>query len=295
VNKAPANAIESQNSAQLPRVVTPAARSAVPPRAPARAPNLSPRNLSQGDLLDMGSANHDMASGNTNVPMMNTVLHPAMGKQIQYKDLMKHSTLGPLYKKGLGNEIGRHCQGIRGIQGTNTCFFVELNNIPKDRKITYGKLLCDYKPNKAEKEWVRLTVGSDGLDYTGDMATSTEDITTFKILINSTLSIEDAEMMMMGIKNCYLGTPLSRYEYMRLPLSIIPDDNIAKYNFQAISVAGWVYIEILKGMYGLKQAGLLANQSITTKIRTLWVLTFTTDTWLVVTQNKVNCIHTCCG
>jgi hypothetical protein len=58
--------------------------------------------------------------------------------------------------------------------------------------------------------------------YTGDVATSTADITTFKILFNSTLSTEDAKMMMMDIKNYYLGTPLPRYEYMLLPLSIIP-------------------------------------------------------------------------
>jgi hypothetical protein len=46
-----------------------------------------------------------------------------------------------------------------------------------------------------------LTVGGDRLNYSGDVATSTADITTFKILINSTLSTEDAAMMMMDIKN----------------------------------------------------------------------------------------------
>jgi hypothetical protein len=40
---------------------------------------------------------------------------------------------------------------------------------------------------------------------------------------------------------------------MRPPLSIIPDDIISKYNLQAISVGGWVYLEIRKGMYGLKK------------------------------------------
>jgi hypothetical protein len=92
------------------------------------------------------------------------------------------------------------------------------------------------------------------------VATSTADITTFKILINSTLSTKDAEMMMMDIKNYYLGTPLPRYEYIRLPLSIIPDEIITKYNLKPISVGGWVYLEIRKGLYGLKQSGLLANQ-----------------------------------
>jgi hypothetical protein len=48
-------------------------------------------------------------------------------------------------------------------------------------------------------------VGGDRLDYSCDVATSTADITTFKILINSTLSTANAEMMMMDIKNYYLG------------------------------------------------------------------------------------------
>jgi hypothetical protein len=50
------------------------------------------------------------------------------------------------------------------------------------------------------------------MDYSGDVAISTADITTFNNLINSTLSTKDAEMMMMDIKNYYLGTPLPRYE-----------------------------------------------------------------------------------
>jgi hypothetical protein len=70
---------------------------------------------------------------------------------------------------------------------------------------------------------VILTVGGDRLDYSGEVATSTTDITTFKILSNSTLSTEDAEMMIMHIKNYYLGTPLTRYEYMRPLLAIIHD------------------------------------------------------------------------
>jgi hypothetical protein len=42
-----------------------------------------------------------------------------------------------------------------------------------------------------------LTVGGDRLDYSGDVATSTADITTLNILIKSTLSTKDAAMMVM--------------------------------------------------------------------------------------------------
>jgi hypothetical protein len=103
-----------------------------------------------------------------------------------------------------------------------------LKSIPKNRKITYCKLVCDFKPNKNEKHRVILTVGDDILDYSGDKTTSTADITTLKIFINSTLSTAEAKMMMMDIKKYYLGTPLPIYEYMRLPISILPLDIIEK-------------------------------------------------------------------
>jgi hypothetical protein len=65
--------------------------------------------------------------------------------------IMKDQDLQPLWKRGFGDEAGRLFQGIHDIQGTNTCLFVELKNIPKDRKITYGKIVCDCKPHKIEK------------------------------------------------------------------------------------------------------------------------------------------------
>jgi hypothetical protein len=179
---------------------------------------------------------------------------------------MKDPRLQALWTRGFGNECGHLLQGIRDIPGTDTCFFIELKNIPQDRKITYGKIVCDYKPHKQEKERVRLTVGGDKLDYSGDVATSTANITTFKILINSTLSTKDAVVMMMYIKKYYLGTPLPRFEYMKMLISRFPEEIIQKYNLNALAVDGWVYIENRKCMYGLKQAGLLANQLLQNRL-----------------------------
>jgi hypothetical protein len=174
--------------------------------------------------------------------------------------LMKDPRLQPLWTRGFGNEFGRPFQSIRDIPVPYTCFFIKFTNIPKDRHITYGKIVCDYKPHKIEKERMRLTVCGDRLDYSGDVATSTADITTFKILINSTLSTVDAAMMMMDIKNYYLGTPLPCFEYMKMLLSRFPEEILNTYNLNAFTVDGWVYIEIRKGMYGFKQAGLHDSQ-----------------------------------
>jgi hypothetical protein len=117
------------------RVVTPATRRVSPPRVNARANQLSPRNLSR-DFLDLSAANCACALGDnhwTKTPMMNSVIHPVTGKETQYKDLMKDPIFGPLFDIGLSNELGRICQGIRDIAGTNTAFFIYLHNIPKDR------------------------------------------------------------------------------------------------------------------------------------------------------------------
>jgi hypothetical protein len=217
----------------------------------------------------MGTAHMAIALGNNNWSrqhLANAVIHPVTGKEMEYMALMKDPRLQPLWKRGFGNECGRLFQGIRDIPGTDTCLFIKLTNIPKDRKITYGKIVCDYKPHKKGKERVRLTVGGDRIDYSGDVTTSTADITTFKILINSTLSTEDAAIMMMDINNYYLGTPLPRFEYMKMLLSRFPEEIVQKYNLNALAVDGRVYIEIRKDMYGLKQAGLLANQLLKTRL-----------------------------
>jgi hypothetical protein len=252
-----------------PRVVTPRTLRPSPPRVPTRSRRLSPRNLSQDDFCGMDTAHMAIALGDNHWSQQhqaNAVIHPVTGKEMVYSALMKNPRLHPLWTRGFGNECGRLFQGIRDFPGTDTCFFIKLTNIPKDRKITYGKIVCDYKPHKKEKERVRQTVGGDRLDYSGDVATSTADITTFKILINSTLSTEDAAMMMMDIKNYYLGTPLPRFEYMKMLLSSFPEEIIQKYNLNALAVDGWVYIEIRKGIYGLKQAGLLSNQLLQTRL-----------------------------
>jgi hypothetical protein len=252
-----------------PRVVTPRTLRQSPPRVPTGSQTLSPRNLSREDFCGMDAAHMAINLVNNHWSQWHqakAVIHPVTRKVMEYSALVKDPHLQPLWTRGFGNECGRPFQGIRDIPGTDTCFFIDLKNIPNDRKITYGKIVCDYKPHKKEKERVRLTVGGNGLDYSGDVATSTADITTFKILINSTLSTKDAAMMMMDIKKYYLGTPLPRFEYMKMLLSRFPKEIIQKYNLNALAVDGLVYIEIRKGMYGLKQAGLLANKLLQTRL-----------------------------
>jgi hypothetical protein len=174
-----------------PRVVTPSTPNQSPPRVPTSSQSLSPRSLSQDDFCRMDSTHVALALGHNHCSQQhedNAVIHFFTGKEMEYLALTKDLPLQPLWTRGFGNECGRLFQGIQDIPGTYICFLIEMKNIPKNIKITYSKIVCDYKPHKKEKERVRLTVGGDILNYSGDVITSTSDITKFKILINSTLS-----------------------------------------------------------------------------------------------------------
>ena len=67
--------------------------------------------------------------------------------------------------------------------------------------------------------------------------------------------------MTADLSNFYLNTPLKRPKYIRLKLSDIPDEIIKQYGLRdKASKDEYVYMEVTKGMYGLPQAGLLANK-----------------------------------
>ena len=66
--------------------------------------------------------------------------------------------------------------------------------------------------------------------------------------------------MTLNIKNFYLNTLLDWYEYLRLNLRNLPNDVIEEYNLKEKATKdGFVYVELRKGVYGLPQAGLLAQ------------------------------------
>ena len=82
-----------------------------------------------------------------------------------------------------------------------------------------------------------------------------------KMLFNSVISTKGAKFMTMEISNFYLMTPLNRPEYIRIKLTDIPDEIIKEYDLKSKATKdGSIYIEVNKGMYGLPQSGLLANE-----------------------------------
>ena len=87
------------------------------------------------------------------------------------------------------------------------------------------------------------------------------DMMTVKMHLNSVISTNGSRYCTIDLKDFYLNTPIERPEFMRLKITNLPPEFVALYNLNSIADQnGTVYMRIQKGMYGLPQAGILAQQ-----------------------------------
>jgi hypothetical protein len=201
------------------------------------------------------------------------VIHPTTGETItKYKLLQKDPLLRQLWERAFGKEFGNLAQGDNATNtpGTNSIVVLthdQIQNIPKDRTVTYTTIVVDYRPQKKDPNRVRLTAGGNLIDYPGELTTRTADLSTTKILWNSVISTLGARYLCLDIKNFYLGTPMDRFEYMKMPIDVFPHTTIEQYNLHKHAHNGFIYLEIRKAIYGLPQAGILANQLLRKRLR----------------------------
>jgi hypothetical protein len=200
----------------------------------------------------------------------NSVIDERTGKSYEYRHLISGQVNGhssATWSKSFANEIGRLAQGvgtrIPAAAATNTIHFVPFTNIPRDRKVTYGRIVCSVRPQKAETHRTRLTVGGNLIEYPFDVSTPTAELTTAKCLFNSVVSTPYAKFMTIDIKDFYLNTEMNRYEYMKIPIKLLPTEITEQYKLHEIAHNGFAHMEIRKGMYGLPQAGMIANVKLT--------------------------------
>ena len=118
-----------------------------------------------------------------------------------------------MWTKSLANEFGQLAQGVRNRkEGTNTMYFIPKEEVPsKTKKVTYLKIVCNIRPDKAETHRTRITVGGNLLDYAGTITTPTATITTAKSLFNSVVSTPSAKF--------FLGRYLKKLPQQRSPRS----------------------------------------------------------------------------
>ena len=98
---------------------------------------------------------------------------------------MRDPITNEVWSTAFGKEWGRMAQGDTktGEKGTNSTFvmtYEEIKNIPKDRVVTYARIVVDFCPQKKDPNRVLITAGGNRIKYPGELTTRTADLTTLK-------------------------------------------------------------------------------------------------------------------
>ena len=92
---------------------------------------------------------------------------------------------------------------------------------------------------------MRMTAGGNLIHYAGELTTQTADLMTAKIVWNSVVSTPGAKYACFDISNMCLHTLLAPedYEYMRIPLKLLPEHIIQQYGLREKAKNGFIYVE----------------------------------------------------
>lgn len=193
-------------------------------------------------------------------------INPDTNQPAEYLELSQCSE-GKAWIQSQSEEFGRLMKGngTTILHGTDTMRFIGRHELPPNTKPTYMKIVVADRPEKPNPKRVRNTIGGNLIHYDGDTSTKAAELSTCKLFFNSILSTPGAKCLTGDLKDFYLQTarmPQKDYAYMIVPINIIPDDIIAQYNVLQLAHNDKVYIEVSKGIYGLPQAGKLANEQL---------------------------------
>jgi hypothetical protein len=159
--------------------------------------------------------------------------------------------------------LQKHGEEISRLFDSETIRLCHRRDMPPGTKPTYYNPQVRTKMKDGQLQYrVRGTIGGNHIHYEGDTAAHTASMQLIKILLNSVVSTPGAKFMTADIKDFYLGTPLPTTEYMRINLTHIPDSVIQKYKMGTYSENGVVIVSVHKGIYGLPQAGRLAQDRL---------------------------------
>jgi hypothetical protein len=158
------------------------------------------------------------------------MVHPVTGKTISsYKKLMHDPATAETWQTAFGKEFGGMIQSDNkiGQKGTNAMFVMSHNEIKhmlsEGKKFTYGNPVIDYCPHKDDPHRICITAGGGNLiNYKSSPSVHMADLDTAKLHWNSVISTKAAKYMCLDIKNFYLTAKLEYFEYMRMPLDLLP-------------------------------------------------------------------------
>ena len=177
---------------------------------------------------------------------MNAVIFRNTGKHQEYRHLIK----GPEKHKRtrtIENYIGTLFQGIRDIERTDVCLFIQIHEVPQDRNVDYICILYNIVSHKKLTQRVRLTVGGNKPTYNGTVSNPTSDLTTTKLHLNIVLSNPYGKYFIVDFKNFYLNNPMKKAEYYKIAIKFIHEEIIDKYDLKNKQSDSCIYVIVKKG------------------------------------------------
>jgi hypothetical protein len=195
---------------------------------------------------------------NSFLPSANAVIDPDTGIAHEYRALISNPKTKDIWTTSAANEFGRLAQGIHDIKGTDTFHFLPVTDVPKGRTATYALMPTLCVPNGTRKP--KYTAPASLLAVISSITPAASVPRPPTSLPSNASGTPNGCYMCMDIKHFYLNTPMERPEYMRFHTQQIPDDIMEAYKLGPLVHHAYVYIKITKGMYGLPQAGKIANK-----------------------------------
>jgi hypothetical protein len=169
------------------------------------------------------------------------------------------------------NGLSKQRSAADAINGTKTMFFILPNQVPHGCKVTYAHFVCTMRPGKSEPYRIRMTVGGNLLDAYQDVRSPAVSLLDAKLHFNSVISDakRGARYCTGDIKDFFLQSLMTIYQYMKIHRKYLPDEVISEYNLTPahFDSKGYCYLEIRKGMYGLKEAAILAYEQLVAHLK----------------------------
>lgn len=162
------------------------------------------------------------------------------------------------------DEIGRLAQGFVAIQGTNTVFFLHISVISSSPTAAKPLTSASCLPCAPKKPTLIILLG--GLSAATKLITlqcehQNRQFHDGQINNKQGLFHARSKILLADLKDIYLGTPMSsQYQYMRVPIWMLPGAIIKQYNLITQFHNGYVPVKIQNMSTGsLPQAGRIAK------------------------------------
>ena len=113
-------------------------------------------------------------------------------------------------------------------------------------------------------------IGGDKLPYDSNSRPPAGNMLERKLLFDSVISdsSKGARFCSMDFKDIFLHTQILNPEFMKVPFKYFPEDIGQCYNLYNKVQNDFICIKIKKGIYWLKQAALLAYQTLSKTLKT---------------------------